>query len=175
MKGVIFFETYAPVVSWTTIRLFLTLKSYYGLAAVQVDFRNVFTQDPLPELIFTHPPRGLGSSTGKKVALKLNSGLYRLRQAPLIWFDHLKDEFLRNGFVHVLMKFHNRSWNVTLFQLEKNSSIFSSDILGRTNFSWSSTLPLVVLYSYFNIYEFTCAIFLLYLLRHRIGERPHSR
>ena len=45
VEGVDFFDTYAPVVSWTTIRLLIVLKGYLGLATKQVDFSNAFAQE----------------------------------------------------------------------------------------------------------------------------------
>jgi hypothetical protein len=84
VEGVDFFDTFAPVVNWTTIRLMLILSTILGLAMKQVDYTAAFMhapidKDPNSETlteeecskrgVFIHPPRGF-SSTGKVLSLK---------------------------------------------------------------------------------------------------------
>ena len=56
--GVDYFETYAPVVSWTTIRMMLTLSIVMNLKTRQVDFSNAFAQAELhgDEQVFVELP-----------------------------------------------------------------------------------------------------------------------
>jgi len=43
IEGVALFDTYAPVISWATVRLLLTLSSVVlGVASKQVDYMNAF-------------------------------------------------------------------------------------------------------------------------------------
>ena len=42
VKDVDFFDTHAPVVKWTTVRLLLILTAQLGLAAKQVDYTAAF-------------------------------------------------------------------------------------------------------------------------------------
>jgi Reverse transcriptase (RNA-dependent DNA polymerase) len=53
------FETFAPVVSWATVRLFLILSILLEWRTVAVDFASAFVQaPPLDEPIWIHLPRG---------------------------------------------------------------------------------------------------------------------
>ena len=56
--GVDYFETYAPVVQWSTVRLLLTLVLSKGWCTRQVDYTNAFAQADLKEEIYIEPPRG---------------------------------------------------------------------------------------------------------------------
>jgi hypothetical protein len=47
IHGVDFFDTYAPVVSWTTVRLMLMLSLELGLATKQVDYTAAFVHAPI--------------------------------------------------------------------------------------------------------------------------------
>ena len=47
IEGVDVFETYAPVVSWVTVRIILVLSLVLNLFAHQVDYTNALCQAPL--------------------------------------------------------------------------------------------------------------------------------
>ena len=79
-EGIDFFETYAPVVSWQTVRLLLILAMKLNLCTKQVDYTAAFVQAPITESVYVEAPRGF-SESGNKV-LKLNQCLYGLKQAP---------------------------------------------------------------------------------------------
>eukprot|EP00957_Ditylum_brightwellii_P014570 1097699-Ditylum_brightwellii.AAC.1 len=49
VKGIDYFETYAPVVPWSTIRTVMTLVVNLGLKLQQVDYTNAFVQAELLE------------------------------------------------------------------------------------------------------------------------------
>ena len=98
-EGIDFFETYAPVVQWSTVRLLLTLVLANQWTTKQVDYTNAFAQAAIQEEVYIEPPRGFGRSDGKDMILKLNKSLYGLRQAPKTFFDKLKDGLLERGFI----------------------------------------------------------------------------
>ena len=60
-------ETHAPVVDWATIRLMFVLAIACGLATVQIDFKNAFTQSSLPSPIHMEMPPGCETKEGDKV------------------------------------------------------------------------------------------------------------
>ena len=97
-EGVDFFDTYAPVVSWTTVRLLLIISIVLGLATKQVDYTAAFVQAKLSEdeEVFVAMPRGY-AKLGK--VLKLKRATYGLKQSPHAWFEHLKDHLESSGFV----------------------------------------------------------------------------
>jgi hypothetical protein len=88
-EGIDYFETYAPVVSWQTIRLLLILSIKLGLKTKQVDYTAAFVQSKIKEEVYVELPRGFPQK-GDKV-LKLQRCLYGLKQAPRNWFMHLKE------------------------------------------------------------------------------------
>ena len=90
IKGVDYFETYAPVVQWSTVRMAMTLAANLGLKSKQVDYTNAFVQADLPpgEEVYISLPKGY--EDGSKV-LKLSKLVYGLCQAPLNWFNKLSE------------------------------------------------------------------------------------
>jgi hypothetical protein len=90
------FDTYAPVVSWTTVRLLYILTLKLGLTTKQVDYTNAFVQaDIHDEEVYVSMPRGF-SLEGK--VMKLKKSLYGLRESPKNFFEHLKSKLIDNGF-----------------------------------------------------------------------------
>ena len=96
IEGVDFFETYAPVVSWSTVRLLLILSIVLGLATKQVDYTLAFVQADLNEEVFCEMPKGFERPG---YVLKLKKSVYGLRQSPLNFFNCLKKALEDRGFV----------------------------------------------------------------------------
>ena len=101
---------FAPVVSWTTVRLLLMLAAQLQLATTQVDYVAAFVHSPIPRpkgyermsaqeqrksMTYVEMPRGF-SKPGK--VLRLNKALYGLRSAPRAFFEHLKGNLEAIGF-----------------------------------------------------------------------------
>ena len=101
VEGVDYFDTYAPVVSWSTVRLLLTLAILKGWKTRQVDYTNAFVQANLKENenVYVALPKCFILSGRTEVVLKLIKSLYGLKQAPLRWFERLRDGLLKRGFV----------------------------------------------------------------------------
>lgn len=87
MEGIDFFETYAPVVQWGTVRILLVLSVTLGLVSTQVDYTNVFVQSDIDTLVFVEMPPLYGRDG---YIWRLQKSLYGLRQSPLNFFKHLK-------------------------------------------------------------------------------------
>jgi hypothetical protein len=111
IEHVDYFETFAPVVSWTTVRLLLMLSVQLDLANKQVDYTAAFIHADIdkppnynsmsPEQqrqsgVYVEMPRGFGVP-GK--VLRLNKSLYGLKQAPRNFFLFIKAELESIGFV----------------------------------------------------------------------------
>ena len=97
VEGVDYTEKYAPVVSWSTVRLLMTLAIQQGWATKQVDFSNAFVQAELVKKVYIKVP-SMFESEGDSV-LELNKSLCGLVEAPLLWYNHLKQGFKKSGFV----------------------------------------------------------------------------
>ena len=96
-EGVDFFDTYAPVVQWSTIRLLLSTVLTEGWATRQVDYTNAFAQADLREEVYLEFPKMFGPISGKNVVLKLILSLYGRRQVPRTFFKKLRDGLLERG------------------------------------------------------------------------------
>ena len=101
IEGVDYTEKYSPVVSWSTVRMLLTLSISQNLYTKQVDFSNAFVQAKLKqdEHIYVDMPKGFEYINGKNElhVLKLKRSLYGLVQAPLYWGNHLKAALEKQG------------------------------------------------------------------------------
>jgi hypothetical protein len=93
--GLDVFGTYAPVVSWSVVRLALTTSVAMGWATAQVDYANVFVQAKLDDPVYITCPRQY-EVPGH--VLRLNRSLYGLRESPLNWFNTLSEGLQKQGF-----------------------------------------------------------------------------
>ena len=75
IQGIDYDDKYAPVVSWSTVRLVLILACNLGWDTRQIDFSNAFVQEDFKEEVYLNLPPGFTAQDGskKKKVLKLNS------------------------------------------------------------------------------------------------------
>ena len=93
------FDTFAPVVAWSTVRLFLVMALTLGWHTCSIDFSNAFVQATLTEPVWIHLPRGFRSSSpGGRTCLRLLKSLYGLSVAPKLWYEHLFTALKALGF-----------------------------------------------------------------------------
>ena len=93
-------SSYSPVVSFSTVRLFLIITLTLGWKSCSIDFANAFVQAVLQQPVYIHLPRGFTSNApNKKSCLKLKRSLYGSTYAPLLWYEHLFDYLVhQDGF-----------------------------------------------------------------------------
>ena len=96
LEGVDFFETYAPVVQWSTVRLMLILEILLKLKSKQGDITAAFLHADVPENenVYVEMPRGFDK---KGKVLKLKKTLYGLRQSPRAFWQYLTEKLEANG------------------------------------------------------------------------------
>jgi hypothetical protein len=97
LEGVDYFETWAPVVQWSTIRIVLIIALKLGYCSAQCDITAAFIHALLPdtEEIYVHQPRGFHHRPDH--VLRLRRSLYGLKQAPRHFFQHLTSRILKQG------------------------------------------------------------------------------
>ena len=91
--GVSYWETYASVFKWISIRFLLVLSEIIGLECEAIDFVLAFPQADLDVLVYMEGPRGIeipNSKHRREYVLLLNKNLYGLKQASTNWHDMLK-------------------------------------------------------------------------------------
>jgi len=76
-----YFDTFAPVVSWTTVQILLVLSVIFDLDTKQVDYTCAFLHAPITEDLYV---RMLRSFQEEGKVLKLERALYGLCSTVLI-------------------------------------------------------------------------------------------
>ncbi len=97
-----YWETYAPVIHWASVRLILAIAKIHGLSLKSIDFVLAFPQADLKIPVFMELPIGFEATDGencKTYVLKLNKSLYGLKQAGYNWFVKLSNGLCDHGFV----------------------------------------------------------------------------
>ena len=98
--GVHYWETFAPVVNWLSVRLVLVLAVLYDLPVKSIDFVLAFPQSELDVPIFMELPAGFMTQTGNRgeYIIELKKSLYGLKQAGLNWYEKLKQGLVARGY-----------------------------------------------------------------------------
>ncbi|CAI7773853.1 unnamed protein product [Closterium sp. NIES-54] len=80
-------EMYAPVSSYVTLRIFLSIVAVLDLSLMQLDMKNAFLQSKLDRVLYMHQPDYFNDGSGR--VCKLLKSLYGLKQSPLLWYRAL--------------------------------------------------------------------------------------
>lgn len=92
-EGIDYAETFAPVVKFTTLRLFFALVAHYDLNCHQMDVKTAFLNGDLDKDVYMEQPDGFKDTSRPNHVCKLEKALYGLKQAPRLWFAKI-DTFL---------------------------------------------------------------------------------
>ena len=95
VEGQDYFETFAPVVQWLTVRLILIMTILLGLENKQIDYTAAFVQAPIDTDVYVEMPK-LFTKSGK--VWKLKKSIYGLKQSPRNYFLHMKSKLEKLGF-----------------------------------------------------------------------------
>ena len=96
-KGIHYDQTYAPVASWNSIRILLTLAAAKGWHTKQIDYVLAFPQAPVEKEIYMQVPKGfqIGNEDTSKYALRLNRNVYGQKQAGRVWNKFLEQKLIK--------------------------------------------------------------------------------
>ena len=99
-KGIHYDETYAPVVSWTTIRLFLILSVIFGWHSRQIDFVLAYPQADIKRPTYMEIPKGVkfDGIDRNKHCLHVTKNVYGGRESGRTWFLFMKKGLEDLGF-----------------------------------------------------------------------------
>jgi hypothetical protein len=92
--GLDYWDTYAPVVTWASVCLFLIVAKIHGLQSKSIDFVLAFPQADLDVPVFIGLPAGINpinvlDENQRRCVLKPNKSLYGLKQAGYNCFETL--------------------------------------------------------------------------------------
>ncbi|CAI7859062.1 unnamed protein product [Closterium sp. NIES-54] len=76
-------ETYSPVTSYVTLRIFINFVAILDLNLIQLDMKNAFLQSKLDRVLYMYQPDYFDDGTSR--VCKLLKSLYGLKQTPLLW------------------------------------------------------------------------------------------
>ena len=93
IHGENYWDTYAPVVQWISIRMMLSLAVIHDLYTTSIDFTLAFPQAETDVTIYMEVPLGCTVPEGDYVCLLLRN-LYGLKQAAKTWFEYLRDTLI---------------------------------------------------------------------------------
>ena len=102
IKGLNYWETYAPVASWPTIRLILIMSIVQGWYTRQIDYVLAYTQaDAETDNLYMKVPKGFeipGDDPNNPYVLKIRKNIYGQKQAGRVWNKHLVRKLKSVGF-----------------------------------------------------------------------------
>lgn len=116
VEGIDFNETFSPVIKHTTIRLILALAVSKNWTLRQLDVQNALLHGDLKEEVYMSQPPGYIDRNFHNHVCKLKKSIYRLKQAPQAWFDHLSHYLVSPCFVCCI-------YDPSLFILKQDSNI----------------------------------------------------
>ena len=98
--GVHYWDTYAPVVTWQTVRFFLILSILLGWQSRQLDFIMAYPQAPAEMPLYMRLPQGYKCNgiTRKTHALKLLHNVDGQKQAGRVWNKFIDRGMRETGF-----------------------------------------------------------------------------
>ena len=94
--GVDYFETFAPVVRYESVRCVLSLTAARDMDICQFDVETAFLNGKLDELVFMQQPEGYEDGTDR--VCKLKRSLYGLKQSPRNWNARFNELLNAEGF-----------------------------------------------------------------------------
>ena len=97
--GVDYWETYAPVATWFTIRLVLIMAIKEKWCIKSLDFVQAYPQAPVEVELYIDIPKGfLVNGQRKEYALKILRNVYGQKQAGRVWNQFLVSGLIELGF-----------------------------------------------------------------------------
>ncbi|KAI2497837.1 hypothetical protein MHU86_16671 [Fragilaria crotonensis] len=99
-RGEHYNETYAPVASWNSVRMLLTMTVAHGWYTKQIDFVQAFAQAPVEKtLVYMRIPAGMDLEDGANpndYVLKIHRNIYGQKQAGRVWNQYLVRKLVKD-------------------------------------------------------------------------------
>jgi hypothetical protein len=99
-----YWDTYAPVVTWASVRLLFIVAKIHGLKFKSMHFVLALPQANLDVPVYMELPAGVNPTNvsdgdQRRYVLKLNKSLYGLKQAGYNWFEKLCKGLITHTFI----------------------------------------------------------------------------
>ena len=89
-----YWDTYALVVNWISIRMLMTSSILFNLHTRSIDFTLAFPQADADVTIYMELPFGFQAPSDGDYVLLLIKNLYGLKQAAKTFYEHLVDTLI---------------------------------------------------------------------------------
>ncbi len=95
-KGIHYTDTYAPVASWNSIRLLLTMTAVHAWHTKQLDYVLAYPQAPVEKPLYMKIPKGFSIDKGNTddYVLKILRNIYGQKQAGRVWNQYLTNKLI---------------------------------------------------------------------------------
>ena len=100
IEGIDYTETFAPVVRYDSVRVFLAISACLRLTVHQMDVNTAFLNSPIDDAVTVYvrqPPQFVDPAHPDYV-WQLKGAMYGLKQAPLLWNQHIHTTLTQLGF-----------------------------------------------------------------------------
>jgi hypothetical protein len=94
--GVNYTNTFATVIEWTIVRLFLYLSCVFLWEKIQVDVKTAFLNGELDEEVYVRTPRGIAGWPSRM--RRLLKAMHGLKLAHKAWHAKISGDLIRMGF-----------------------------------------------------------------------------
>lgn len=98
IQGLDYTETFAPVVRYDSVRIFLALAACHRLQVHQMDVDTAFLNSPMDEPVYVRQPPAFLDAQHPDWVWKLSGAMYGLKQAPMLWNKHMNGTLCKKGF-----------------------------------------------------------------------------
>ena len=99
IEGIDYTETFAPVIRYDSVRIFLALSACLRLQVHQMDVNTAFLNSPMDEPVYVRQPPSFVDSKHPDWVWKLSGAMHGLKQAPLLWNRHIHGTLSELGFI----------------------------------------------------------------------------
>ncbi|MBW0581525.1 hypothetical protein O181_121240 [Austropuccinia psidii MF-1] len=124
-------RTYSPTGKLNSLPTLVAMAAIHGLNFHQIEIKSSFLNAPLLKIIYLSIAQGM-STDRQRFCLRLRKAIYGLKQAPLAWYERLKNWLVRTAFLACLMYpcvlFCQKRSELWLYIHVDNIAIFGSDI-----------------------------------------------
>lgn len=98
IAGLDYTETFAPVVRYDSVRIFLALSACLHLHVHQMDVNTAFLNSSMDDIVYVRQPPSFINKEHPDWVWKLSGAMYGLKQAPLLWNKHINGTLTKLGF-----------------------------------------------------------------------------
>jgi hypothetical protein len=98
VEGVHYYETFAPITRYTSIRSIISIATKMGWKIHRMDVKITFLNGFIEEEVYIEKPQGFKVSERESHVFLLRKALYVLKQAPRSWYSYIDTYLLQMGF-----------------------------------------------------------------------------